>query len=343
MAMGALVRNVWKQFYSWLRVALDSAAVSCRFATFRIYASLMPSTPTPSENPAEPADAAPPDFVRTLEGVRAVWSYRQVAERSEAVRQELERRKIRLHRDSALGILLREAGALAKEWDEGSTTGDIRRLMSAAHANRVAGAVLTIATQPEAEECLRRMAGNDMNLSQRAPSRGKDALWELDLLSFLRRRGLQAVLREPDIVANFGVGDYPIACKKVYSEKGVEAQMRKGVQQLARFEGAGVVAFNIDDLVPADALMNSKTVQDASDFLAGLNKDFVDRHQRRLQRFVTEQRCDGILVAMTVLTDIAEGDSRFNNHLQVMLWTLEQASPSSRERVERLRLAISGL
>ena len=75
------------------------------------------------------------------------------------------------------------------------------------------------------------MASNDMNLSERRPSRGKDALWELDLLSFLRRRSIETVLREPDIVANFGFGDYPIACKKVYSEKGVETQMRKGVQQ----------------------------------------------------------------------------------------------------------------
>jgi hypothetical protein len=244
----------------------------------------------------------PPKFARVADGSNAVWTYREVADRSEAVRAELERRKIRLHRDSALGTLLREAEALAREWDEGTDHGGIRRLMSAAHANRVAETVLTIAGEPGAEECLRRMAGNDMNLSERGPSRGKDALWELDLLSFLRRRSIETVLREPDIVANFGIGDYPIACKKVYSERGVETQMRKGVHQMSAFGGAGLVAFNIDDLVPADVLMKSPTSLEATNYLAGLNRYFIDRHQRHIQRFVTEQRCDGIIVATTVLT-----------------------------------------
>lgn len=285
----------------------------------------------------------PPKLVRATDGSPAVWTYREVADRSEAVRVELERRKIRMHRDSALGTLLRQAETLAKEWDEGVDSGDIRRLVSAAHANRVAETVLTIAGEPEAEECLRRMAGNDMNLSERRPSRGKDALWELDLLSFLRRRSIETVLREPDIVANFGFGDYPIACKKVYSEKSVETQMRKGVQQMSAFGGTGLVAFNIDDLVPADALMKSQTSTEASDYLAALNKDFIDRHQRHIQRFVTEERCDGIIVATTVLTDIADSSPRFNNHLQLTLWTLEEANSRTRSRIARLREALSAV
>lgn len=282
-----------------------------------------------------------PKFTLSPDGSNAVWTYREIADRSEAVRAELTRRNIRLHRDSALGTLLREAEALAQEWDAGTDAGGIRRLMSAAHANRVAEAVLAIAGEPEAEECLRRMAGNDMNLSERKPSRGKDALWELDLLAFLRRRSIRAVLREPDITVDLGFGDYPIACKKVYSEKGVETQMRKGVQQMSQFNGAGLVAFNIDDLVPADALMRSRTSTEASDYLAALNKDFIDRHQRHIQRFVTGERCDGILVATTVLTDIAEGGTRFNNHLQLTVWTLDGARPRTRERIARLQTTLS--
>ena len=53
--------------------------------------------------------------------------------------------------------------------------------MSAAHANRVADAVLAIAYEPEAEVCLRRRASNNVNLSGLAPSQGKAALWELYL------------------------------------------------------------------------------------------------------------------------------------------------------------------
>ena len=89
------------------------------------------------------------------------------------------------------------------------------RLMAAAHANRIAEAILAVRDEPDAQECLRRMADKDMDLSSRSPSSGKDALWELNLLSYLRRKKLQVNLREPDLVVRLGDIDYPVACKNM--------------------------------------------------------------------------------------------------------------------------------
>ncbi|MDR7009671.1 hypothetical protein [Paraburkholderia strydomiana] len=119
-----------------------------------------------------------------------------------------------------------------------------------------------------------------MDLSKRPPSQGKDALWELNLLALFRRLGVQAKLLDPpDIVANFGFGEYPIACKKIYSEKGVEAQMRKGAKQLAPYQGGGLVALNIDDLIPEDVLLKTESAATAGGYLDRLNMSFIERHQ----------------------------------------------------------------
>lgn len=161
---------------------------------------------------------------------------------------------------------------------------------------------MSVRDDPNAQQCLARIAGNDMNLSGRAISQGKDHLWELDLIYALRRHGFSAQLVDPpDIVVDLAGAPFPIACKKVYSEKGVQAQMRKGADQLKGQGGAGLVAINIDDLVPNDTILASASRAEVSDFLAKFNGDFVERHRLVLQRFVKKGRCDGILVSTATL------------------------------------------
>lgn len=133
---------------------------------------------------------------------------------------------------------------------------------------------------------------------------------------------------------------YGIACKKVYSERGVEAQVRKGCRQLEPYGGAGLVGLNIDDLVPPDVLLRSSTNTEAGDFLASANRDFIERHRRNLQRFIVESRCDGILVSTAIISDILRSRVRLNNYTQVVLWTLEEAPQDAKERIQMLRSAI---
>lgn len=270
-----------------------------------------------------------------------VSTYEEVAGRAKFVRALLAGKNICIHRDSALGTILREAEKLAENWVAGRTDGGIRQLVNAAHANRIAEAIEMTSSEPTVNEALRRMAGNDMNLSGRSPSQGKDALWELDFVSFLRRRNVIARLEDPpDIVAQFDFGDYAIACKKIYSERGVEAQVRKGAKQLSRFGGAGIVAINIDDLVPEDALLQSATQDHAGDFLAKFNGDFIERHRARIQRFVIDGRCDGVLVSTTVLSDIVRSDPRFNLCTEATMWSVEGLERSVVERVASVRRSL---
>ena len=155
-----------------------------------------------------------------------------------------------------------------------------------------------------------------------------------NLLAFLRQRQVQANLIDPpDIVAELGFGPYGIACKKVYSERGVEAQMRKGAKQLLPFQGHGLIALNLDDLAPSETLLRSESKETASAYLHQFNLDFVERHRRVLQRFIMDGKCNGILVSTTTPSDIEHSETRLNTFTQTALWTLNEISLGARLRI----------
>lgn len=270
------------------------------------------------------------------------WTYQQVAEKAAATRTAIEGLGIRMHRDCALSQLLKEAEALARDWETGRThTNWLRRLMAAAHSNRISDAIAACLSDAGATECIRRMCSKGMDISERDPSSGKDALWELDLGAFLKCRGISTIHQDPpDLIADFGFGSYPIACKKVYSERGIESQVRKGAKQLERHGSPGLVAINFDDLAPANALLRSQSQINASDFLAKFNHDVIDRNQAHLQRFIVDGRCDGLLVSTTTLADIVDSTTRFNTHTQTTLWTLSSIRSEQNDRIARIRAAL---
>jgi len=265
-------------------------------------------------------------------------TYSEIFERSQQLREVLADRNVRFHRDSALGRLLRDAETLARQWEAGNREQEFRLLVNAAHANRIAEAILAVRNDPAAQVCLTRIAGNDVNLSNRTQSQGKDHLWELDLFHALRRHGFTGKLVDPpDIVLDLSGSPFPIACKKIYSERGVEAQMRKGVKQLVGQGRGGLVALNIDDLVPDDTILRSPDRCGASNFLAKFNYDFIERHRRILQRFVKDGRCDGIFFSTSVLADLENSKPRFNLVTESTLWTLDGVDSETQVRIAELR------
>lgn len=273
------------------------------------------------------------------------WTYQEIASKASVIRSSVAELGIKMHRDCALAKLLRQAEALARDWEEGRSGKDwMVRLMDAAHSNRIADAINAALADSGAVECIRKMCSNGMDISGRDPSRGKDALWELDLGHFLKRRGVVAIHEDPpDLIADFGFGSYPIACKKVYSEKGIESQVRKGAKQLERYGRPGLVAINFDDLAPGRALLQSQSQSSASDFLAKFNHEVIDRHHARMQRFIIDGRCDGILMSTTTLADIKDSTTRFNTHTQTTLWSLASINSEQAERISRIRTALGAM
>ena len=270
------------------------------------------------------------------------WTYAEIANRVRDLRAIFQRMAISIHPQSALGALLEEAKVLAEDWTVGRNGNDIQQVIRAAHAIRVVEAVESAIDDDGVIECLRRIAKNDMNLSGRTVSQGKDALWELDLLASFKRHSVQARLCEPpDIVADFGLGPYGVACKKVYSENNVEKQLRSGCKQLSSFGGRGLVALNIDDLVPQDNLLEGTTHTSAGDFLAQKNIDFINRNLAKFGRFVAQGRCDGILVSTTLPAAIARSRVGLSNFTETVVWTFAGIKADAAQRILAVKEALT--
>ena len=164
--------------------------------------------------------------MKSVDVVSKAWTdtYEEIAAKAQLVRDVLEQRNVRLRSGSALSQLLSQADKLSLAWAE-QVKPDDRVVWEAAFVNRLADAVTNLPDEPGIQEALKRMAGSVMQPDDRNTSQGKDALWELVLLSDLKSRGLAAKAAEPDILVDFGMGDYPIACKKIWSESGVEKRV----------------------------------------------------------------------------------------------------------------------
>lgn len=304
-------------------------------------AKLLGSQPSRHVRHLVPTDTSP-SLVRLhgLDRSDRVQTYAEVHEAVRRVQAALEDRGYRCRPNSALGSLFQKARLLDEQWQAQTDAQDILTLMQADDAVRIARAVEEVLDDPQAAEPIRRITKSDMHLTTRQPSQGKDALWELNLLSFLRRRGVPVRLQEPpDLALTLPglLGDYGFACKKVYGEDSVKSQLRKGCQQLNAMGGPGVVAFNLDDLAPERSVLVQPTHQAANDTLHGLNIAFMQRHQWNFQEAVMAGKCDGVLLATTVQADVQTMSPRFNRVAEVTLWTVAEAPPGAHLRIAALR------
>lgn len=269
-----------------------------------------------------------PSLVRLKDLDRSdrVQTYAQVAETVMRVQAALETRGFKCRPNSALGSLFRKAQVLNGQWEAQTNGQDILTLMQADEAVRIAQAVEAVLHKPEAEEAIRRITKSDMHLSMRQPSQGKDALWELDLHLFLKNRKVPVRLQEPDLLVRLSdfLGEYCVACKKVYSEDSVKKQLQKGCRQLRATGVPGVVAFNLDDITPQRSILAKPTRLATNDSLHGLNIAFIERHRIALQEAMMSGACDAILLATAVQADIEGMSPRFNRVTEFTLWTVNE-------------------
>lgn len=295
-----------------------------------------------------PSDASP-SLVRLhgLERSDRVQTYAELNDKVQRVKSALEAAGFKCPPTSALGSLFQKAHLLNEQWENDTNEQDIQTLMKADDAARIAAAVDQVLGDPAATEAIRRITKSDMNLSTtRQPSSGKDALWELDLLTFLRGRAVPVRMQEPpDLAVTLpsSLGAYGIACKKVYSESSVEKQLKKGCDQLRSMGAPGIVAFNLDDLAPAKSLLVRPTRAEATDLLYRRNIAFVGRHRRRFSDAVKGRKCDGVLLATAVQGDIANLSPRFNRITEYTVWTIDDAELAAQRRLVALRDLIESL
>jgi hypothetical protein len=144
---------------------------------------------------------------------------------------------------------------------------------------------------------LRKLVGGNLDMFDRTPSEAKNFLWEMELCALLKRRSFAAVLREPDVVLTMGQRQIGVACKKIYSEENVESTLSNEVSQIESSFELGMVAVNLDDLLPPNQIRVATSDEALSKSLSTDNFAFLDRHQRHFRKYLSSNRILGVMAA----------------------------------------------
>lgn len=238
------------------------------------------------------------------------------------VEAALAERGLRCHSGSALGSLFAMVRRLVNDSKPLKDKHWRATFLRANEAVRIARAVEAALDDAGAKEAIHRVTDTDMNLATRQDSRGKDALWELDLYRRLKLGESPVRFEEPDLVVSLGdeLGDYAIACKKVYSEENVANGFKAGCEQLVKHGKPGIVAFNLDDLTPEREVWTAPTERALKQRLDEMNRAFINANEAHFRAALERGDCDGVLISTSVISDVPDMTLPINVTRSTAVW-----------------------
>lgn len=248
-----------------------------------------------------------------------------VKERAECVEALYAGCGLTLSPASALGKFIANAKDVGTRWlaGQGQTYPEMFQTM---HMMRIGDAILGLEDHPNRAYYLERLLAGEIDFFKRVESDAKSVLWELEVWSNLKKRNAPVELLDPpDIVATLSGGKLGVACKKVYSEENFEKTLSQAVKQVRGFE-IGIVAINIDDVTPPDMVLKVQNKQQLDRRLQGLCEGFLQRHERHLRKYLSQERLVAALVSVHVVAEVLEWKVRFNNAWSATIWSVPELS-----------------
>jgi hypothetical protein len=166
-----------------------------------------------------------------------------------------------------------------------------------------------------------RLTSGGLDLLSRSPSDAKNILWELECHSILRSVGFDVILAEPDVVVRSPEGPMGFACKKIYSEANIEKVLSEAVQQIRDSNMPGVLAVNLDECVPDQAILRVNSLEELRQICNSNNYRFLTTHKRHIEKYCCTGRALAIWVATAVVADIRSLPTRLNNSRESVMWS----------------------
>lgn len=219
--------------------------------------------------------------------------------------------------------LISIASSLSDAWlTDGLGDKSIIDMFYTLHLTRLADAVLPLADVANRARYLRALLSGGLDFFTRGRSSAKDIFWELELWSSLQRRPCEARLVDPpDIVLRLGGGSLGIACKKVYSEENLPKTLSNGVRQIKDYD-AGIVAIDVDELIPAQHVLKVKNWKELRDQLQRELHKFLSRHEGTFRKYLSVGRMIGALVSIHGIAEVVESDVPINNVHENLMWVI---------------------
>lgn len=214
------------------------------------------------------------------------------------------------------------------------------QLLSALQIQRISEAVLPLAGPPLVREKLAETLVGELNLLSRKRSKAKDTLWELELHRILSECGIRPRFAEPDLMVLLAGTDAGIACKKLYSEANVEKVLSQAIGQVERNCSSGIVALDIEDLLPENAILQVPNSSGMAARLNAHNDAFMQRHERHLRKYLEPGRAISVVVSCAALVDILDRTPRFYAARQTTMWNIPNHSPKQSSQVKAILVAL---
>ena len=252
------------------------------------------------------------------------------------VEQVLADRGLRVHSGSSLGALLAKVRRLHKK-AESLTNEQWRPLFLRANEGAwIARAIEAALDDPNAKEAIHRIVRSQMGLTTRQQSLGKDALWELDLYRRIKLGGTAVRFEEPDLLVSLGadLGDYAVACKKIYSAQVVPERLNEACDQIKEHGRPGIVAFNLDDLLPETDVWVEPDRASLKSRLDAWNSSFISENEKYFETAVKQGDCDGIVVFTSVISDVPDMSPRITISRTSSMW-YKGATPIAKRRCQK--------
>jgi len=280
-----------------------------------------------------PADGTVSDLSTT-----STQTYLQIKEKALALESLYADCNLKLPSTCYLARLIADAKMLSDLWLTNHSKLDMCLLLHGFYVDRIAEAVLPIRSVLERDRYLNLLTCGSLDLLGREKSNAKNCLWELELWSTLCRHGFDAALTEPpDITILFEGSKIGIACKKIYSEKHVQNVLSQAVSQIESAFELGIVAINLDDLLPAHRILRSATRKTMSRVIRDLNARFFRSHERHFRKYLACGRVIAALVSPSLVVELRQEKPSLNNAGQSTIWIIPGLEPQKEEQANRFR------
>lgn len=217
-------------------------------------------------------------------------------------------------------------------------------IFDALYIQRIYSALINLEDYAEKKKYLIDLLKDTLDFMETSQSHSKNILFELEVAGSLRKIFKDTYLDEPDIVVPFEDGNVGIACKKIVSENNFEKQLSKGVKQIKDNNFIfGIVAINIDNLLPNKTILNANTLKEASDILHNKNMEFISKYAQKFFSYLEENRIISVLIVSSTIADIKNEKPRFNNISESTLWTIKELGEEHKKKIDKFKLLANNI
>ncbi|HAU4897203.1 hypothetical protein NAT02_18545 [Aeromonas hydrophila] len=193
-------------------------------------------------------------------------------------------------------------------------------------AKRLLDAIIACSNEEELKEPLKRISENSIVTNNTTHSMGKDALFELELLQYIKHRRLEAKLGEPDIVVASPYGEYYIACKTINSLNNFEKQLRSGYHQIEKY-GKGCIAINLEPHLCLTEPLACLHPMFAGKIISNYTQGIIKKLNPVINKGLRAGRFDGVVFMITCVIKARPGHGNLDSFTQAYFLSDYQNQP----------------